>query len=173
MTWRTMKNVYLVGMMGSGKTTTGKALAKLLNMPFVDLDERIVERAGQSINDIFKTHGEPHFRKLESELLKQIASESGQVVATGGGIVLDPKNAEILKKVRPTIYLKTSLDVLWERVKRKRDRPLLQAPDPQKTLASLLAEREPLYQQVANMTYFTDRKTPEEVANEIFETYFQ
>lgn len=166
-------NVYLIGMMGSGKTTTGKALAKLLGMSFVDLDDRIVERAGKSVNDIFKIHGESYFRKLESELLKEIARQSGHVVATGGGIVLDPKNADILKEARPMIFLKADLETLWERVKTKRDRPLLQGSDPKKTLASLLAVREPFYQAAANMTYFTDRKTPEEVANEIFETYFQ
>ena len=166
-------NVYLIGMMGSGKTTTGRALAKLLNMSFVDLDERIVERAGKSINEIFKTDGELYFRKLESDVLKEVTQETGRVVATGGGIVLDPKNAEILKEARPMIFLKADLETLWERVKTKRDRPLLQGTDPKKTLASLLAVREPLYQAVANMTYFTDRKTPDEVANEIFETYFQ
>ena len=160
-------------MMGSGKTTTGKALAKLLNMPFVDLDDRIVARAGHSINDIFKTEGESCFRKLESELLKEVANQTAQVVATGGGIVLDPGNTKILKEARPTIYLKASLETLWERVKEKRDRPLLQSPDPKKTLAGLLAVREPLYQAVADMVYVTDRKTPEEVANEIFETHFQ
>ena len=168
-----MKNVYLVGMMGSGKTTTGKALAQLLKMPFVDLDDRIVDRAGQSINDIFSTHGESYFRKLENELLKEMVTQTGQVVATGGGVVLDPKNVIILKKAKPVIYLKTSLETLWGRVKEKQDRPLLRGPDPKKTLAGLLEAREPLYQAVTSMIYVTDRKTPQEAADEIFETYFQ
>lgn len=168
-----MKNVYLVGMMGSGKTTSGRALAKLLALPFVDLDDRIVERAGHSVNDIFKTEGESYFRNMETELLNQVAEKANQVVATGGGIVVDPPNRERMRSTGLVIYLKTSLDILWERVKEKKDRPLLQSSDPKKSLADLFYKRTPLYESSSDKVFLTDRKSPEAVALEIYKTCFE
>lgn len=168
-----MKNVYLIGMMGSGKTSSGRALAKLLALPFFDLDDQIVERSGQSINDIFKTKGEPYFRSLESELLNEISRKTDQVVATGGGIVLSSSNNEKMKSTGHVIYLKTSLDVLWERVKEKKDRPLLSGPDPQKALAGLFYGRTPLYEANSDKFFSTDRKSPEAVAAEIYKACFE
>jgi shikimate kinase len=170
--WYFMKNIYLIGMMGSGKTTTGQALAKLFALKFVDVDDLIVERAHQSINDIFKKQGEPYFRKLESEILHEVSMRSSQVASTGGGIVLMPENVEQMKKTGTVIYLKTSLEVLWERVKDKTDRPLLKTRKPQKTLADLLRDRSFLYEAAQNKTFLTDQKTPEEVATEIYKTCF-
>ena len=168
-----MKNIYLVGMMGSGKTTSGKALAKLLGLPFVDLDERIVEQAGYSINDIFKTEGEPYFRNVESQLLAQVSRTTDQVIATGGGIVINSINSERMRSTGFVIYLKTSLDVLWERVKEKKDRPLLQFPDPRKSLAALFYKRTPLYELSSEKVFLTDHKSPEAVALEIYKTCFE
>ena len=162
-----MKNIYLIGMMGSGKTTTGKALAKMMGLPFVDLDEQIAEHAGHSINDIFKTEGEPYFRSIESELLLRVSQKSGQVVATGGGIVINPSNRARMKNTGAVIYLKTGLDVLWQRVKGKTDRPLLQASNPRKALEDLHGQRAPLYEEECDQIFLTDGKTPEAVALEI------
>ena len=168
-----MRNVYLVGMMGSGKTTSGRELARLLSISFTDLDDLIVDRAGRSINEIFHSEGEPYFRKLERDLLGQVTSQSNQVVATGGGVVLDPLNRERLKTSGVVIYLKTGLQVLWERVQEKKDRPLLATSDPQGALAVLFRERSPLYEEVSDKTFLTDKKSSEEVAREIFKNCFE
>lgn len=168
-----MKNIYLIGMMGSGKSSSGRALAKLLSLAFVDLDELIVEQEGRSINDIFKADGESYFRSLEHELLAGVARETDQVIATGGGIVLDPANCEQMKDSGLVIYLKTGLDVLWERVKTKQDRPLLKGSDPKQMLANLYAKRSSLYEAVSDKVFLTDRKTPQAVAVEIYETCFK
>ncbi len=168
-----MKNVYLIGMMGSGKTTTGRALAKLLALPFVDLDELIVQKAGRSINEIFKTEGEGRFRELETEILKQVSNSSDQVVATGGGLVINPENRNLLKTTGLVIYLKTETNVLWDRVKVKKDRPLLATADPKKTFLDLFQFRSPLYVENSQMVFATDYKTPEAVAEEIYEVCFQ
>ena len=168
-----MKNVYLIGMMGSGKTATGRELATFLKFQFVDLDDLIMERAGQSINDIFRTEGEPYFRRLESEILYEVAARTGQVAATGGGIVLNPQNGARMKETGMVIYLKTSLEVLWERVKAKKDRPLLTTQNPRKTLADLLRERSLSYEEIADKTFSTDQKSSEAVALEIYKACFE
>ncbi len=168
-----MKNIYLIGMMGSGKTSSGRALAKLLKATFLDLDEEITQHAGQSINGIFKTKGEAHFRKLESELLDRASKLTDRVVAAGGGIVLKPENNARMKETGAIIYLKTSVNTLWERVKHNRNRPLLATSDPQKTLEELLSKRSALYETTADKIFLTDQKTPEAVALEIYTTCFE
>ena len=168
-----MRNVYLIGMMGSGKTTSGRALAKLLSVSFVDLDDQIVEREGSSINEIFEKKGEPHFRKVETELLNQVSKTTNQVVATGGGIVLNSSNSDRMRNTGSAIYLKTSLDVLWERVKEKKDRPLLKSSDPRKSLADLFYKRTPLYESSADKVFLSDYKSPETVALEIYKACFE
>ena len=168
-----MKNVYLIGMMGSGKTTSGRALAKLLAVSFVDLDDRIVEEAGHSINDIFKTEGEPYFRGVETKLLTRLSKLENQVVATGGGVVLDSSNREHMRNTGLVIYLKTSLDVLWERVKEKKDRPLLKSSDPKESLKDLFYKRTPLYESSSDKFFLTDHKLPEAVGLEIYKTCFE
>lgn len=167
-----MKNIYLVGMMGSGKTTTGRALAKLLSIPFVDLDDEIEDDAGRSINEIFKREGEAYFRTIESKLLAQVSHGSNQVIGTGGGIVLNPSNSERMKSTGSVIYLKTSLEILWERVKEKTDRPLLATSNPRQTLTELFKIRAPLYEAACETMFITDRKSPEAVAREIYTACF-
>lgn len=167
-----MKNIYLIGMMGSGKTTTGRALAKLLSISFVDLDDQIVEHAGKSINDIFASEGEPYFRTVESKLLLETSEGQDQVVATGGGIVLNPVNRDQMKNTGTVIYLKTSLNVLWDRVRSKTDRPLLRGRDPRQTLTVLFRDRGPLYEVSADKSFLTDGKSPEAVAVEIYKSCF-
>jgi shikimate kinase len=168
-----MNNIYLIGMMGSGKTSSGLILAKLLKVTFLDLDQEIVREASQSINEIFKTKGESHFRNMESELLARASKLTDRVVATGGGIVLNPENNGRMKETGSVIYLKTSLNTLWERVGRNKNRPLLQTPDPKKTLEELLLKRSSLYEATAGEIFLTDQKTPEAVALEIYKTCFE
>ena len=159
--------------MGSGKTTTGQELARLLSLSFVDLDNQIVERTGKSINDIFSKEGEPYFRSVESELLVNTSRETDCVVATGGGIAINAFNRERMKSTGLVVYLKTSLDVLWERVKGKKDRPLLRGTDPKKALANLFYERTPFYESSSDKIFLTDRKSPEAIALEIYKTCFE
>lgn len=164
-----MENIYLVGMMGSGKTSTGRALAQKLSFHFVDLDELICEQARLTINEIFKRHGEPYFRDCERRLLCEVSNRRKQVVATGGGVVLHPENRALMKKNGTVIYLDSKLETLWERVKDKKDRPLLAHPNPKKMLQELFQTRKPLYEEVASDVVITDHKSPEQVAIEISE----
>lgn len=163
-----MRNIYLVGMMGSGKTETARALARKFGMKAVDLDDLIVEEELRSINEIFEKKGEPYFRDLETKVLQQISIKKNLVVATGGGTVLAEKNRRILLQTGRVIYLKTNINVLWERLKQMKDRPLLKAADPGIVLERIYEERRPFYESFEDHVT-TDGKTPEEVAQEIEE----
>lgn len=168
-----MKNIYLIGMMGAGKTAVGRSLARLAGVHFVDIDHLIVERAGKSINQIFEENGEPYFRNLETEVLKTVASEHGKVVATGGGIVLKPENVQLMKQSGKIIFLEASLDTLWERVKLKSDRPLLKTENPKATLERILAERQPIYRSVADAVVLSEEKTFHDVARDIADNHLE
>lgn len=165
-----MPNIYLIGMMGAGKTTTGRALAKLLEKNFADLDERIEKEGHLTINEIFRTKGETYFRAQEKRVLREAAHHlTDTVVATGGGIVLNPENIEQMRQTGRLIYLATSIEVLWARVKEKKDRPLLSSPDPRAVLQDLFKTRTPLYESACHERFMTDGLRPEEVALQIVE----
>lgn len=164
-----MKNIYLIGMMGAGKTVTGKMLAEELSLAFIDLDERIVQQAKMSVNEIFESRGEPYFRRLEKEDLKHVSKARDQVVATGGGAVLDPENVRLMKETGIVIYLRASMDELWDRVQHKTDRPLLRAPNPVEIFARLFAERRPLYESSHDYAVQTGSREPHEVLREILQ----
>jgi len=168
-----VRNVYLVGVMGSGKSSVGRELARLLAQKFVDLDRLISKRVGKSIAAIFKTDGEAYFRKVEAELLKSVTKEKGQTVATGGGAVLDPSNCEAMKTTGTIIFLEASLDELWSRVSRNKRRPLLLTANPKQTLEDIAKKREPIYRDIANTTFNTNQKSPQALALEIFQTCFE
>ncbi len=163
-----LRNVYLVGMMGSGKTETAEELAKLLDMKAVDLDDLIVDEEGKTINEIFDQKGEAYFREVESKVLSRISVKKNQVIAAGGGTVLRESNRKILLQTGKVFYLKTSLEILWERLKTMQDRPLLKAPDPKVVLERIFEERRPFYESFENQV-ITDYKSPHEVAREIAE----
>ncbi len=145
-------NLILVGMMGSGKTTMGKALAKHLDKMFVDSDDEIQKRTGVTISHIFDVEGEAGFRQREAAVLRDLVGRNNMVLATGGGAVLADQNRELLRQNGVVIYLKASLHDLWQRTRHDRGRPLLQTEDPQAKLAGLLEQREPLYREVADIT---------------------
>lgn len=164
-----MPNIYLTGMMGSGKSVTGKRLATKLGYGFLDLDEMIERKAGKRITQIFEEEGEKLFRDLEAQMLKEAAVADLKVVATGGGTILRRINVDLMKATGKIIFLETSPAVLWDRVKDKKDRPLLKGGQPQEKLMEIYATRMPLYQDSCEFKILTDGKTAGAVADEISE----
>jgi len=148
-------NIFLVGMMGAGKTTIGRALARKLGLVFVDTDRELVERTGVPVATIFEIEGEPGFRKRESAVLAELALHEGAVIATGGGAILDPENRRVMREHGTVVYLRARLESLWERTRRDTTRPLLATADPRGTLATLLEQREPLYLEAAHLVVDT------------------
>jgi len=139
-----MKNIVLCGFMGTGKTVVGRCLAREMSMAFVDLDAVIEKDAGLAVRDIFEKFGEPRFRELEKEAIKRIVSGEmgdGNVVATGGGAVVDPSNRELLKKWAPLVCLTASVETILQRTDRGEKRPLLAAVDRAVEVRRLLRQR--------------------------------
>ena len=153
-------NIFLVGMMGAGKTTLGKALARRLGREFIDCDRALVERTGVPVATIFEIEGEDGFRRREAALLAELAAGSRCVIATGGGAVLSQANREVMRASGTVVYLKARLESLWERTRHDSSRPLLATPDPRARLAELLAEREPLYREAAHVVVETGQQSP-------------
>lgn len=144
--WRLNKTVVLVGMMGAGKTAIGTQLAKVLGVPFRDSDDEIVKAANNmTIAEIFARDGEPFFRQRESEVLRRLLQDPPSVLSTGGGAFIAPANREEISRAGVSLWLRADLDLLWARVKRKTNRPLLQTQDPFGTLRALHEARSPLY----------------------------
>jgi shikimate kinase len=148
-------NIYLVGMMGAGKTTLGRALAQRLGREFVDCDRVLVERTGVAVATIFEIEGEEGFRRRESAVLAEMAKRDACVIATGGGIVLDPSNRRMLRESGTVVYLRARAESLWERTRHDSSRPLLTTPDPRARIAELLEAREPLYKECAHLVIDT------------------
>jgi shikimate kinase len=159
--------IAFIGMMGSGKSTVGKRLARALGRPFLDADSELERRCGVPIQTIFELEGEEGFRQRESELLLGLTESPDLILATGGGAVLREENREHLKAHCCVIYLQASLQDLWMRLRHDRSRPLLKTGDPKSRLAELLRFREPLYQSVAHWRIPTGRRAPERVVQDI------
>lgn len=157
--------VVLVGPPGAGKTTVGELLARRHGVTFRDTDRDIEQHAGASISDIFVTEGEAHFRALEQEAVAAALAEHDGVLALGGGAVLAEQTRALLAGHR-VVFLDVGLAAAAERVGLNRSRPLL-AVNPRAELTRMLAERRPLYEQVATVAVTTDDRTPEDVADEI------
>ncbi|HTL48224.1 MAG TPA: shikimate kinase [Verrucomicrobiae bacterium] len=160
-------NVYLVGMMGSGKSSTGQALASLLDLRFVDVDREIQKSESAAVAEIFEKKGEPYFREAESRELERVSRESGQVVATGGGVVLKESNIRVMRRTGKIVYLKTSVDWLVSRLAHDTERPLLKGEDLEVRLGKLARQRASYYDKAGDFVFVTDGKTPEAVAVEI------
>ncbi|MBI2312852.1 MAG: shikimate kinase AroK [Betaproteobacteria bacterium] len=152
-------NIFLVGLMGAGKTTVGKLLAKRLRKTFLDCDQEIQKRTGVSIPVIFEIEGESGFRTRESAALKELTAMENVVLATGGGAVLSRENRQLLSRNGTVVYLRAVVDDLWARTRHDRNRPLLQTEDPRAKLAGLFAERDPLYQEVADIIIDTSSQS--------------
>lgn len=158
-----MLNLVLIGYMGTGKTTVGRKLAKKLGLKFIDTDHEIERVTGMPVNDIFKKLGEVRFRSEEKAAVRRVSREHGQVIATGGGVVLDPENMELLKETGVVVRLLATPETIYDRVKRKKTRPLLQTDDPLQKIKDMLAEREPLYSSSADETVDTTQCELDEV----------
>lgn len=148
-------NVFLVGPMGAGKTTLGKQLARVLSTRFIDSDHEIELRTGATIPWIFDIEGEEGFRNREAAIIDELTQQSGIVLATGGGAVLRPENRANLRNRGAVAYLFASIDELYARAGKDKNRPLLQTEDPKARLAMLYAERDPLYREVADVVVDT------------------
>lgn len=142
---RLRRTVVLVGMMGAGKTAIGTALARALGVPFLDSDEEIERAADRKISEIFARDGEAFFREREAEVIARLLSGKPCVLSTGGGAFLAERNRKAISEKGVAVWLKADLELLWQRVRHKNTRPLLQTADPKGTLATLLAAREPVY----------------------------
>jgi shikimate kinase len=163
-------NIALFGFMGVGKTAVGCVLAKLTGMSYVDLDEIIVDRAGKTIPEIFEEEGEPAFRGIERAVTREVAGLDGQVIACGGGTVLDDENLANLRRSSKMVLLVAEPGVILERVKKDDDnRPLLATDDKLSQIQSLLKSRESGYMRAADIVVDTSKRTPEQVAEEILE----
>ena len=160
-------NIFLVGMMGAGKTTLGKALAQRLRREFVDTDRILVERTGVAVATVFEIEGEEGFRRRESGLLAELARREDCVIATGGGMVLAGENRRVMRAAGTVVYLRARLDHLWERTRHDATRPLLSTPDPRATLATLLGEREPLYSDAAHVVVDTGSQSANTLVNRV------
>ena len=145
------KNIFLVGLMGAGKTTIGRSLAKRLELNFVDTDREIEARTGVSVPTVFDIEGEEGFRRREAEVIQAISRQDGQIVATGGGAVLRPENRANMRTGGFVVYLNVPPTILWERTRHDRNRPLLQVDNPLHRLEELYAIRDPLYREVADL----------------------
>ncbi|MDD5504245.1 MAG: shikimate kinase [Candidatus Omnitrophica bacterium] len=161
-----MKNIVLVGFMGTGKTLTGKLLAGRLNRKRISLDEMIEKKAGQAISDIFSRHGEEYFRRLEKDIVNSLPVNKSMIIDAGGGVVIDEDNVKRLKQGGVIICLKARPEVIYERTKSGNSRPLLNTPDPVKSIKELLAARASFYDR-ADYSIDTSDLTPDEVVNEI------
>ncbi len=163
------QRVFLVGPMGAGKTTIGRQLAQILHLEFLDSDQAIEARAGADIPWIFDVEGEAGFRDREARMIDELTQRDGIVLATGGGAILRPENRQLLAERGSVVYLHASIKQQVERTAKDRNRPLLQVPDPEGRLRELMAERDPLYREIADHIAETDGLSARSVAQQLAE----
>ena len=160
------RHIALVGMMGCGKSTVGRFLARITHWPYHDIDLIIERETGQSISEIFDTIGESFFRRHELEVIERLPGSEPSIVSTGGGLFIQERPRQILLQHAYTFYLQASPQILWERVRFSENRPLLHNPEPQKILTDLLEKRDPIYR-LAHFTIPIENKKIEQIAQEI------
>jgi len=165
-TFKLPKTLALVGMMGAGKTAIGRRLAARLDIPFVDADDEIEAAAGRSIEDIFEKYGEAEFRGGEYRVIDRLLGDPVHVMATGGGAFINAETRRELRRRSISLWLRADLDVLWHRVNRRSDRPMLKTPNPRATLAKLIEARYPLYAE-ADITVDSVDGPPEDIVDRV------
>ncbi|WP_428241376.1 shikimate kinase AroK [Gynuella sp.] len=162
-------NIYLIGPMGAGKSTIGRLLSEEFNLPFIDSDKIIEERAGADIPWIFDLEGEEGFRRRELSVIEDLTQLESVILATGGGAILKEENRRNLRSRGVVIYLKASVRQQIERTEKDRNRPLLQTDNREEVLRKLVTARSPLYDETADIVVDTDHKLPKNVIKEIIE----
>ncbi len=166
-----MENIYLIGLMGAGKTTIGRQLAKSLSMPFYDSDKAVEESTGVDIPTIFEFEGEEGFRDREQKMIQKLTQIKGIVLATGGGAILREENRKVLKDNGYVVYLQCSVERILERTRRDTQRPLLKTDNPKERLQLLFEQRQPLYLACSDFKIDTGIHKSKTVVNRILEEY--
>ncbi len=162
-------SIFLVGLMGSGKTTVGRALAKKLNKRFIDSDHEIEARTGVSIPVIFEIEGEASFRQREADVIRDLTAQDNIILATGGGAILNPESRRLLEQRGTVIYLRASIHSILQRTRNDKNRPLLRTADPRKKLEELESQRHPLYQEIAHVVIETGRPNVQHLVQHILD----
>jgi len=167
-----LENIILIGFMGSGKSSLGRELHQNLGYQLIDTDHVIEKQTGKSIPDIFSQDGEAAFRTFETEQLKQLIAKktSNHIISTGGGIVCTPENRTILRQLGFVVWLKCSVEDIYERTSQNKNRPLLQCDDPMQAIKTLLQERSPYYEETAHLEINTTGLSLDEVSCGILES---
>lgn len=160
-------NIVLVGFMGAGKTAVGRVLAVRLGYQFIDIDHKIEEEQGCSVQQIFVHAGEKTFRALETKALESFCSINNSIISTGGGILTTEGNDELIRKIGSCVYLKADLDIIFKRVSQNTSRPLLKTPNPRQTIEDLFAKRKHLYESVADVTVISGNMSVYQVTSQI------
>jgi shikimate kinase len=161
------RNLVLVGFMGSGKSSVGREIARRWGFRFLDTDSMIRRKHGKTISEIFESSGEPYFRDQENLALQDLQASFDAVIATGGGIVLQPRNHALLRSLGLVVWLTATEEVIWERVSRNQNRPLLKTDNPRGTITNLMSLRNRLYDSVADITIETTGLTHQQVADRV------
>ena len=167
------RSIILIGMMGAGKSSVGRALERLTGLARFDTDEGVAAHFGMSIAEIFDKHGEEKFRDAETEAIRNVAADRPVVITTGGGAVLRPENIDLLKRLGTIVWLNGDEATLFERASRRNTRPLLQNGNPRTVFSELLRKREPLYQSAADFEIDTSNLDHDQVADIIVRTMEQ
>lgn len=163
-----MTNVFLIGFMGTGKSTVARYLSEKYGMKVSEMDQMLVEQEGRSIADIFETNGELYFREIETCLLKKLVEKQGQVISCGGGVVLRQENVDLMKKGGVIVLLTAEPETILERVKNSQERPLLSGNKNVAFIRELMEKRHSSYKHAADVIIDTDGKTVEDICDEIF-----
>lgn len=164
--FRLPRTLVLVGMMGAGKTAVGRRLSAAFDLPFIDADEEIEAAAGCPITDIFALHGEAAFRDGERRVIERLLRQPPCILATGGGAFMDPRIREVIRGSAISLWLKADLETLWQRVRRRSHRPLLNTPNPKETLEALIETRYPVYAE-ADITVESSEVPLDETADRV------
>ena len=163
----TNKNIFFIGFMGCGKSTMARLLSERTGMELIEMDETIESEAGMSINEIFETYGETHFRDLETQLIERIAEKGGAVVSCGGGAILRSENVEMMKKNGQVVYFSATPETIYQRVRHSTHRPLLNGNMNVEYIASLMEKRLPHYLGAADITIVVDGKKQQKILEEL------